>query len=86
MTTSYYITTAINYTNGPPHIGHAYEAVITDVIARYYRSIGHDVYFLTGTDEHGQKIAKSLEPFMPSIDIKSKGVLFPPYQMLSNSL
>lgn len=57
MTTPYYITTAINYTNGPPHIGHAYEAVIADVIARYYRSIGHDVYFLTGTDEHGQKIA-----------------------------
>ena len=53
----FYITTAINYANGPPHMGHAYEAVIADVIARYHRAYGREVYFLTGADEHGQKIA-----------------------------
>ena len=53
---SYYVTTAINYTNGPPHIGHAYEAVLADVHARYYRLVGRDVVFCTGTDEHGLKI------------------------------
>ena len=53
----FYLTTAINYTNGPPHIGHAYEAIGADVIARFQRSFGKDVFFLTGTDEHGQKIA-----------------------------
>jgi methionyl-tRNA synthetase len=51
----YYITTAISYPNGAPHIGHAYEAVATDAIARFHRLDGRDVYFLTGTDEHGQK-------------------------------
>ena len=54
---TYYITTAINYANGPPHMGHAYEAVAADVIARYHRAYGREVYFLTGADEHGQKIA-----------------------------
>ena len=53
----YYLTTAINYANGPPHMGHAYEGVIADVIARYHRAYGREVYFLTGSDEHGQKIA-----------------------------
>lgn len=53
----FYITTAINYTNGAPHIGHAYEIICTDVIARFQRLLGKDVYFLTGSDEHGQKIA-----------------------------
>lgn len=53
------ITTAINYTNGPPHIGHAYEAITTDIIARYHRHKGRKVFFLTGTDEHGQKIQKT---------------------------
>merc|ERR1719204_1433781 len=53
----YYITTAINYTNGKPHVGHAYEGVTTDVIARWHREAGRDVFFLTGSDEHGQKIA-----------------------------
>jgi methionyl-tRNA synthetase len=52
----YYITTAIAYPNGPPHIGHAYEVVATDAIARFMRLDGYDVFFLTGTDEHGQKI------------------------------
>ena len=54
---TFYITTAINYANGAPHMGHAYEAVATDVLARYHRAYGRDVYFLTGADEHGQKIA-----------------------------
>src|SRR5262244_546465 len=52
----YYVTTAIAYPNGPPHIGHAYEAIATDAIARFQRLDGYDVYFLTGTDEHGLKM------------------------------
>jgi methionyl-tRNA synthetase len=55
----FYITTAINYTNGPAHIGHAYEAVTSDVIARFYRLLGHSTFFCTGADEHGQKIANT---------------------------
>ncbi len=57
--TPYYITTAIAYVNGPPHLGHAYEAISTDVMARFKRLDGYDVHFLTGTDEHGQKVEKS---------------------------
>jgi methionyl-tRNA synthetase len=49
------------YTNGRPHIGHAYEVIATDVLARYHRVSGKDVFFLTGTDEHGQKVAESAE-------------------------
>jgi methionyl-tRNA synthetase len=56
---SFYITTAISYPNGPPHIGHAYEAVATDAIARFMRLDGYDVFFLTGTDEHGQKMQQT---------------------------
>ena len=52
----FYITTAISYPNGPPHIGHAYEMVATDVIARFQRLDGRRVMFLTGTDDHGQKM------------------------------
>src|SRR5688572_9369985 len=59
MAEPFYITTAINYPNGPPHIGHAYEAVATDVIARFQRSMGRDVLFQTGTDEHGLKMAQA---------------------------
>jgi methionyl-tRNA synthetase len=55
----FYITTAIDYTNGPPHIGHAYEKVWADVIARYQRLRGDDVYFLTGVDQHGQKVEQT---------------------------
>ncbi|MDB5601761.1 MAG: Methionyl-tRNA synthetase, partial [Xanthobacteraceae bacterium] len=55
----YYITTAISYPNGPPHIGHAYEVIATDAIARFKRLDGYDVLFLTGTDEHGQKIQQT---------------------------
>lgn len=54
----YYITTAIDYINGKPHIGHSYEKVAADVLARFHRSQGRDVRFLTGTDEHGAKIAE----------------------------
>lgn len=55
----YYLTTAIDYVNGAPHIGHAYEKILTDVIARHRKQRGEDVYFLTGTDEHGIKIQKT---------------------------
>ncbi len=55
----YYITTAIAYPNGPPHIGHAYEAIATDAIARFMRLDGRDVFFLTGTDEHGIKMLQT---------------------------
>ena len=57
----YYITTAIAYTSGKPHIGNTYEAVLADAIARYKRSRGFDVFFQTGTDEHGQKIELKAE-------------------------
>ena len=52
----YYITTAIAYTSGKPHIGNSYEIVLADAIARFKRKDGYDVWFQTGTDEHGQKI------------------------------
>ena len=55
------VTTAINYANGAPHMGHAYESVSTDVLARYHRSYGRRVLFQTGSDEHGQKIAEAAE-------------------------
>ncbi|QDF38041.1 methionine--tRNA ligase [Bradyrhizobium symbiodeficiens] len=55
----FYITTAIAYPNGVPHIGHAYEAIATDVLARFARLDGKDVFFLTGTDEHGQKMVQT---------------------------
>ncbi len=54
---SFYITTAISYVNGVPHMGHAYEAIATDVLARHMRQRGEDVFFLTGTDEHGEPVA-----------------------------
>ncbi|MEW6056612.1 MAG: methionine--tRNA ligase [Bdellovibrionota bacterium] len=58
MAKRFYITTAIDYPNGSPHMGHAYEKVITDAYARWYRFLGEDVFFLTGTDENGQKLVK----------------------------
>ncbi len=54
---SFYITTAISYVNGAPHMGHAYEVIATDVLARHMRQRGEDVFFLTGTDEHGEPVA-----------------------------
>src|SRR3984885_5839425 len=64
---AFYITTAISYVNGVPHLGHAYEASATDVIARHMRQRNEDVFFLTGTDEHGEPVAdaakaQGLEP------------------------
>jgi methionyl-tRNA synthetase len=58
---SFYITTAIAYPNGAPHIGHAYEAIATDALARFQRLDGKDVFFLTGTDEHGLKMIQTAE-------------------------
>src|SRR5258705_4621107 len=55
----FYITTAIDYVNGKPHLGHAYEKVLADVLARFHRQRGDATYFLTGTDEHGQKILRA---------------------------
>ena len=66
---SFYITTAIDYVNGSPHLGHAYEKVLTDTIARFRRQMGDRVHFLTGVDEHGQKVQASA---------KKKGI--PPQQ------
>ena len=57
----YYITTAIAYTSGKPHIGNTYEAILADAIARFKRKQGYDVFFMTGTDEHGQKIQEKAQ-------------------------
>ena len=61
MTNTYYITTAIDYVNAEPHIGHAYQKIVADVLARYQKLQGKDVFFLTGTDEHGKKIAMAAQ-------------------------
>ena len=61
----FYITTAIAYPNGVPHIGHAYEAIATDALARFKRLDGKDVFFLTGTDEHGLKMIQTAQPRRP---------------------
>ncbi len=57
----FYLTTAISYPNGAPHIGHAYELIASDAIARFKRLDGYDVFFLTGTDEHGQKMLQTAQ-------------------------
>ena len=57
----FYITTSIAYVNAPPHLGFALESVQVDVLARYHRQKGEEVFFLTGTDEHGAKIARAAE-------------------------
>lgn len=61
LSKQFYITTAIDYVNGQPHLGHAYEKVITDVIARARRCLGEEVFYLTGLDEHGQKVQQAAE-------------------------
>lgn len=61
MSKPFYITTAIDYVNGQPHLGHAYEKIVTDVIARARRSLGEPVFFLTGLDEHGQKVQQAAQ-------------------------
>ena len=70
--TPYYITTAISYVNGRPHLGHAYEAISTDAMARFKRLDGYDVHFLTGTDEHGQVLGGEvvvIDPGSPSVEM-----------------
>jgi methionyl-tRNA synthetase len=59
MSKRFYLTTAIDYVNGQPHLGHAYEKILTDVLARAQRSQGREVFFLTGNDEHGQKVQQA---------------------------
>jgi methionyl-tRNA synthetase len=73
----YYLTTPIYYVNDIPHLGHAYTTIAADVVARHKRLDNHDVYFLTGIDEHGQKIqdaaaAKNMDPqaFVDSIVVR----------------
>jgi methionyl-tRNA synthetase len=77
MAEPYYITTAISYPNGEPHIGHAYEAIAADVMARFRRAQGRDVRFQTGTDEHGLKMAQAarargVEPLELANEMSSK--------------
>jgi len=59
--TKFYITTAIDYPNGAPHMGHAYEKVVSDAYARWHRFLGDETFFLTGTDENGQKLVKAAQ-------------------------
>src|SRR6266567_696042 len=59
MSKRFYITTAIDYVNGQPHLGHAYEKIVADVITRVRRSLGQEAFFLTGLDEHGQKVQQA---------------------------
>ena len=61
MSKTFYITTAIDYVNGQPHLGHAYEKIITDVIVRARRCLGEEAFYLTGLDEHGQKVQQAAE-------------------------
>ena len=61
MAKTFYITTAIDYTNAAPHIGHAYEKILADVLARFHRLKGEPVYFLTGVDQHGQKVQQAAQ-------------------------
>ncbi|MBI5344990.1 MAG: class I tRNA ligase family protein, partial [Deltaproteobacteria bacterium] len=73
---TFYITTPIYYVNDAPHIGHAYTTVAADVMARYKRLKGYDVRFLTGTDEHGQKVEKAaLAAFVPPIEFADRVVV-----------
>ena len=78
MSSSLLITTAIDYTNGAPHIGHAYEKVLADVLARYQRLCGRECYFLTGVDQHGQKVQQTAEKegIHPATFAKKKTRLF----------
>src|SRR3989338_7650112 len=73
MKQKFYITTAIDYVNGRPHIGHAFEKILTDAIARWQRLQGKDVFFLTGTDENAPKNAQAAkEANLPAKDFVDK--------------
>ncbi|HMD60434.1 MAG TPA: class I tRNA ligase family protein [Opitutaceae bacterium] len=85
----FFITTAIDYVNGPPHVGHAYEKVLADVIARFRRLMGDSVYFLTGTDEHGQKVqqtarARGVAPQLFADEISAQFRAMLPRLLISN--
>ena len=73
MKKTYYVTTAIAYTSGKPHIGNTYEAILTDAIVRFKRAQDYDVRFQTGTDEHGQKI-----------ELKAEEAGIPPKEFVDN--
>ncbi len=75
----FYITTAIDYVNAEPHIGHAYQKIIADIFARWHKLLGEEVFFLTGTDEHGRKVQKAAEKagknpkeFVDEVSVKFK--------------
>ena len=73
MSGKYYLTTPLYYVNSKPHIGHAYTEIASDVLARWHRMNGREVLFLTGTDEHGQKISKAAaEAGMPPKEFTDK--------------
>lgn len=76
MSSKFYITTAIDYPNGIPHMGHALEKIISDAYARWYQFLGYETYFLTGTDENGQKLVESAKssgiPTQEFVDLNSK--------------
>ena len=61
MAKAFYITTPIYYVNASPHIGHAYTTIVADVLARFHRMEGDETFFVTGTDEHGDKIAAAAQ-------------------------
>ncbi len=70
----FFITTAIDYANAPPHLGHALEKVQADTIARYQRLLGKDVFFLTGTDEHGAKVLRAAEAQGRDVEVFANGI------------
>ncbi|NLN84199.1 MAG: methionine--tRNA ligase [Firmicutes bacterium] len=81
MSKTYYLTTPIYYTSGSPHVGHAYCSIMADTLARFHRLIGDEVFFLTGTDEHGQKVeekaqesGKSPQDYVDTIDLEFKAL------------
>ena len=73
---NYYITTPIYYPSAKPHIGHAYSSIVADVIARFKRLDGYDVFFLTGTDEHGLKIQNAAKANKQPPQIFCDNILF----------
>ena len=80
----FYTTTAIDYVNGAPHIGHAYEKILTDVIYRHFAQRTKDAYMLTGTDEHGIKIQKTKE-FL-TVEVTGNGFLYNMVRILVGTL
>ena len=80
----FYLTTAIDYANGSPHLGHAYEKILTDVIARSMRLDGKEVHFLTGLDEHGQKVQQGAKKEGIEPQERCDGIASEFNRMLSN--